>query len=586
MSALTLLLVWLLAIYTVFSIAYYLLRLRPRLQAAVTVPPPPQSTAAADPTIPCEAAATATQTVSAVLQRVSDEWQYTFDAIMDPVLILDSELRVIKANSAAVQLLSVDGAVLEGRTCHSLFSGSDTPCPFCPIPNVYLENKPHCQEITHRYLGRTFSVSCSPLFDEGRIVGFVYSAKDISHQRNLEKRLVHAHKLESIATLAGGIAHDFNNILGAILGNTDLLLYRLPKQGGGQVEDFLGPPLTTEELIEHLQAVKRAGNRAKDLVAQILAFSRQSGTQRRNLLIAPVVKETCRLLRSTLPTTMDIRVSVPDGIGMIYADPSQIQQVVMHLCTNAAQSLDNQSGTIEVSLRQAETGKAEQLRYHDLEPGCHVVLTIKDTGRGMTQETLERIFDPFFTTREVGQGSGMGLAVLHGIIVAHDGVIDVSSTLGVGTVFTIFFPCVADNKDVEDNQGNAMPRGSETILFVDDEEDIVNMRTRMLTHLGYRVLPASTPEQAVQYFVQGKERIDLLITDHTMPRMTGLQLAAKVSALQPGLPIILCSGYSEAVTAEEAQRCGVRRFMAKPVDMRLLALAIREILPKRNGSAG
>lgn len=580
----TLVLCWLLAIYTVFSIAYYLLRLRPRLQAAETVAP--TLTTTADATMPCEAAAASAQPARSVLQRVSDEWQYTFDAIMDPVLILDSELRVIKANSAAVQLLSVDGAAIEGTTCHALFSGAEEPCVFCPIPNVYLENKPHCQEVTHRFLGRTFSVSCSPLFEEGRIVGFVYSAKDISHQRNLEKRLVHAHKLESIATLAGGIAHDFNNILGAILGNTDLLLYRLPKQEGGQDEGSLGPPLTTQELVEHLQAVKRAGNRAKELVAQILAFSRQSGNQRRNLLIAPVVKETCRLLRSTLPTTISIRVSVPDGIGMIYADPGQIQQVVMHLCTNAAQSLDNQTGTIEVSLRQTETGKAEQLRYHDLDPGSYVVLTIKDTGRGMSQETLERIFDPFFTTREVGQGSGMGLAVLHGIIVAHDGVIDVSSTLGVGSVFTIFFPCVVDEKDADDDQGNVMPRGSETILFVDDEEDIVNMRTRMLTHLGYRVLPANTPEQALQYFVQGKERIDLLITDHTMPRMTGLQLSAQVSALQPGLPIILCSGYSEAVTAEEAQRCGVRRFMAKPVDMRLLAFAIREILPKRNGSTG
>lgn len=585
MNALTLLFCWLLAIYTVFSIAYYILRVRPRLQAAVD-PVAPTKLSAADAVTTCESTTPSTQPVSTVLQRVSDEWQYTFDAIMDPVLILDSDLRVIKGNSAAVQLLSVDGAAIEGKTCHALFAGAAEPCVFCPIPNVYLENKPHCQEVTHRYLGRTFSVSCSPLFEEGRIVGFVYSAKDISHQRNLEKRLVHAHKLESIATLAGGIAHDFNNILGAILGNTDLLLYRLPKREGGQDEGALGPPLTTEELVEHLQAVKRAGNRAKELVAQILAFSRQSGNQRRNLLIAPVVKETCRLLRSTLPTTIDIRVSVPDGIGMIYADPSQIQQVVMHLCTNAAQSLDNQNGTIEVSLRQTETGKAEQLRYHDLEPGCYVVLTIKDTGRGMSQETLERIFDPFFTTREVGQGSGMGLAVLHGIIVAHDGVIDVSSTLGEGSVFTIFFPCVAANKDAEDSQVNAMPRGNETILFVDDEEDIVNMRTRMLAHLGYRVLPASTPEQAMQYFTKGTERIDLLITDHTMPRMTGLQLAAQVSALQPGLPIILCSGYSEAVTTEEAQRCGVRRFMAKPVDMRLLALAIREILPKRNGSAG
>ena len=296
-----------------------------------------------------------------------------------------------------------------------------------------------------------------------------------------------------------------------------------------------------------------------------------------------MVKESCRLLRATLPTTIEIKVAVPEGIGMIHADAGQIQQVVMHLCTNAAQSLPNNTGVIEISLREIETGRAEQLRYHDLAPGRYIVLTIKDTGKGMPQETLERIFDPFFTTREVGKGSGMGLAVLHGIIVAHDGVVDVTSEPGKGSVFTVFFPRVPDAESDEDDQERPIPQGSETILFVDDEEDIVGMRTRMLSHLGYRVLPATSPEQALDYITRGEERIDLLITDHTMPRMTGLQLAAKITATNPDLPIILCSGYSEAVTLEEAQQAGIRRFLAKPVDMRLLALAIREILPNRDG---
>jgi len=572
-----------LAGYAVFSVLFYCLRLQPRLQ-----PRPPAATA---PPLPAggQAPPAAPEMVSGlrmnpVLQRAVDEWQYTFDAIIDPVLILDSERRIVKGNRAAWQLLAVNGSPIEGKYCHQLFAGADDPCVFCPMQTIHLENKSHCQEVTHRYLGRTFSVSCSPLLDEGRIVGFVHAAKDISHQRNLEKRLVHAYKMESIATLAGGIAHDFNNILGAILGNADLLLYRLPPNEGRNGAAPLGPPLTLTEITEHIQAIKRAGARAKDLVAQILAFSRQSTNQRRHLLIAPVVKESCRLLRATLPATIDIRVAVPEGIGMIHADPGQIQQVVMHLCTNAAQSLENNTGVIELSLREIESGKAEQLRYHDLAPGRYVVLTIKDTGRGMPPETIERIFDPFFTTREVGQGSGMGLAVLHGIIVAHDGVIDVTSSLGKGSVFTVFFPRVPDAAGTDDEQEKVMPKGSETILFVDDEEDIVSMRTRMLSHLGYRVLPATSPEQALEYWTKGKERIDLLITDQTMPRMTGLQLAAEVSTLQPGLPIILCSGYSEAVTLEEAQEAGVRRFLAKPVDMRLLALAIREILPNRDGS--
>jgi len=500
---------------------------------------------------------------------------------MDPVLILDTDLRVVKGNQAARQLLSINGNPIEGQTCHQLFNGTDTVCPFCPVQNVRLEGKAQQRELTFRYLGRTFSVSCSPLFEQGQIVGFVYFAKNISLQRNLEKRLVHAHKLESIATLAGGIAHDFNNILGAILGNADLLLYRLPSPERSEQKSTV-PPIDPDEVVEHIQAIRRAGHRAKELVTQILAFSRQSTNQRRNLFIAPLVKESCRLLRASLPATIELNVSVADDIGMIYADPGQIQQVVMHLCTNAAQALEQQTGKIEVSLRETETGQAEQLRYHNLAPGKYVVLTVKDTGKGMSAEMLGRIFDPFFTTREVGEGSGMGLAVLHGIIVSHDGVIDVTSEVGKGSAFTVFFPSIQKESGEED-AATAMPRGTETILFVDDEEDIVTMRTRMLTYLGYRVLPATSPEQALAYLNQSEEQIDLVITDHTMPRMTGLQLASEIMGRQPNMPIILCSGYSEAVTLEEALEAGIRRFMAKPVDMRLLATAIREILPHRNG---
>ena len=281
-------------------------------------------------------------------------------------------------------------------------------------------------------------------------------------------------------------------------------------------------------------------------------------------------------------TSLQVVENLGNDIGMIHADPAQVQQVLMNLCTNAVQAIGEKAGEIEVSLREVETGAAEKLRYHDLQPGRYVVLSVRDTGRGIPEEMLERIFDPFFTTREVGEGSGMGLAVLHGIIVSHDGVIDVSSEPGRGSVFTVFLPRVQNPDGNEEDQMSAMPRGTETILFVDDEEDIVLMRTRMLSYLGYRVLPATGPEQALSLFADNRGRIDLLITDHTMPRMTGLQLAAAISAGRPELPIILCSGYSEAVSPEEAEQAGVRRFLAKPVDMRMLAIAIRELLPERN----
>jgi len=572
----------LLAGYAGFTIVLYFVRIRPLLSARQTDKAPLSAVAepcgeTTDPTSP-------RQTGNPALGSLPDEWRSTFDVVLDPILILDSDRTIVRSNRAARQLLSVNGSAIEGKKCHQLFAGSDALCRSCPLQVVGLENKSYRQEITHRYLGRTFAVSCSPLIRDNRVVGFVHSAKDISHQCNLEKRLLHTSKLEAIATLAGGIAHDFNNILGAILGNADLLLYRLPAKEGEE-SSFPGSPITCDEIAEHVQAIKRAGNRAKDLVTQILAFSRQTANQRKNLLIAPVVKEVCRLLRASLPATIELKVSVARDIGMIYADPGQIQQVLMNLCTNAAQSMKSSIGTIEISLREIETGQAEQLRYNNLTPGKYVVLTVKDTGAGMAPEMLERIFDPFFTTREVGDGSGLGLAVIHGIIVSHDGVIDVRSELNKGSVFTVFFPRVQEADGEEDDRILSMPRGTETILFVDDEEDIVKMRTRMLSSLGYRLLPATSPEQALNYFTRGRERIDLMITDHTMPRMTGLQLAAQVSALKPGLPIILCSGYSEAVTPEEAVRAGVRRFLAKPMDMRLLAMAIREIMPNQDRGA-
>lgn len=509
------------------------------------------------------------------------DWRFPFNAIVDPVLILDEHLRVVKANKAAIELLSVDGTDIRGKYCHKLFADTYEPCKFCPIPVVKKERQSINQEVKHSYLGRVYSVTCTPILNQLEIIGYIYSIKDISHQRQLEKQLVQAHKMDAIATLAGGIAHDFNNILGAILGNADLLLYRLPQEGTTANLDASPGQITIGEIVEHVDSIKRAGNRAKELVTQILAFSRQSAVKRKNFDITPLIKESCKLLRSSLPSTIELKVSVASNIGPIMADPGQVQQVLMNLGNNAAQSLENNVGTIEISLREIEAGRAEQNRYPNLEPGRYVVLTVKDNGKGISENDLQRIFDPFFTTRSVGDGTGMGLAVLHGIILAHDGIIDVKSTLGKGTAFTVFFPRSIQESALEEQVTANMPSGSETILFVDDEQEIVTMRTRMLEYLGYTVLSATKPETALEYFAEGKNKIDLLITDHTMPRMTGLQLAKAALEYDKELPIILCSGYSDPITPEEAQDAGIRRFLAKPLDMRLLAIAIREILPSK-----
>ncbi len=510
------------------------------------------------------------------------DWQFPFNAIVDPVLILDKKLKVVKANEAAIELLSIDKKDLKGQYCYQLFTGEQEPCKFCPVPVVKKEKQSCHQEVKHTYLNRIYSVSCTPILNQGEIDGYIYAVKDISHQRNLEKQLVQAHKMEAIATLAGGIAHDFNNILGAILGNADLLLYRLPQEGTGDNFDVSHGQITTGEIIEHVDSIKRAGNRAKKLVTQILAFSRQSAIKKKNLEIIPLIKEACKLLRSSLPATIELKVSIASNIGPVMADPGQVQQVLMNLGNNAAQSLENSVGTIEISLREVEVGSAEQNRYLNLETGRYVVLTVQDNGRGISENDLQRIFDPFFTTRSVGDGTGMGLSVLHGIILAHDGVVDVKSKLGKGTAFTVFFPRTQHENVLEEQVTANLPSGSETILFVDDEQEIVVMRTRMLEYLGYTVLSATKPEDALQYFAEGKKKIDLLITDHTMPRMTGLQFAKAALEYDKELPIILCSGYSDPITPEEAQDAGIRRFLAKPLDMRLLAIAIRELLPSKS----
>jgi len=515
------------------------------------------------------------------LRISNEEWRRTFDAIRNPVLILDADLAIIKANAAALELLGNGTAdEIAGRRCHELFSGSDQLCRVCPA-KIALENGT-AQDLVveHSFLGKVFQVSCVPILEDGELLGYVHTARDITIQRNLEQKLVQAQKMEAIATLAGGIAHDFNNILGAILGNADLLLYKFPESGTGDLP-MQGEPPTVKEITEHVIAIKRAGIRAKDLVSQILAFSRQNIGSKKRIVITPVIKEGIKLLRSSLPATIDIQTEIGPEIGPIDIDPTQIHQVLMNLVTNAAQALGNTPGRITIILQELEAGPEECRRYHDLIPGKYVVLSVSDTGHGIPDHLLKRVFDPFFTTRDVGEGTGMGLAVIHGIVVSHGGTIDVSSSDGEGTVFTLFFPRADKEEEGSVDAVTNMPRGNETILFVDDEEDIVRMRSRMLEYLGYRVFSAASGQEALEIFRREKGIIDLVITDQTMPKMTGLMLAEEIGKIDNRIPIVLCSGYSEAVTTDEANRVGIRRFLAKPLDMHQLSVSIRELLPTR-----
>ena len=383
----------------------------------------------------------------------------------------------------------------------------------------------------------------------------------------LERQLRQAQKMEAIGALAGGIAHDFNNILSAMNGYAELALEDLP------------PGHPSRQCLEH---VLRAGARAKSLVRQILGFSRPSDETRRPLRLATVLEEVLTLLRSSLPTTIEIIQRVEAGGGLVLADPTQMHQVLLNLCTNAAQAMEGQRGVLELGLETVELGPAERLPT-----GRWLRLSVRDSGRGMDQATLARIFEPFFTSRKAEGGTGMGLAVAHGIVTSHGGVIEARSRPGQGSLFEIYLPALAEaapEPAIEPTQC-ATPSGGETVLFVDDEKPLVDVGKRMLERLGYRVTATDSAGEALRLFSADPAAFDLLITDYTMPEITGAELAQQALAMRPDLPVILCTGYSGQISEADALNMGVRRYLLKPVTVGQLSAAIRQALGQPPASA-
>lgn len=389
-------------------------------------------------------------------------------------------------------------------------------------------------------------------------------------KKNLEGQLRQALKMEAIGTLAGGIAHDFNNILAAIVGYADLAKDELPAES---------------RAAKRIDAVLKASNRARDLVKQILAFSRKSEQDRAPLQLHLLVKETLELLRASIPSTIEIHRNIDPHSGYILAEPTQIHQVLMNLCTNAAQAMDEKGGVLFVGLDYLELTEKNLKDEADPHPGLYVRLTVKDTGCGIDPIIMDRIFDPYFTTKEVGKGSGMGLSVVHGIVKSHDGKITVVSKPNQGTTFTVYFPRVEGGTPPEPAGPAPFPSGVERILFVDDEEDLIDATTGILTYLGYRVTATTSSLEALALFRSQPDAFDLVITDQTMPEMTGMQLAGELLGVRPDLPIILCTGYSSKVDAGTAGNLGIRAFAMKPVGQEKLAAMIRQVLDEKPGSA-
>ncbi|MFH1981463.1 MAG: ATP-binding protein [Pseudomonadota bacterium] len=379
----------------------------------------------------------------------------------------------------------------------------------------------------------------------------------------LEADLRQAHKMEAVGTLAGGIAHDFNNILAAIMGYAEIAKIDLADHPSARA---------------NLDKVLSATERAKAMVNQILAFSRKSEPSRKPISLRQVVTDALDMLRSSIPKTIDFQVALNAETDTILADSTQIHQILMNLGTNAAHAMEDAGGTLSISMAPLTLSPGNVSQYPGLSPGRHVRLSVTDTGHGIPAEIRERIFDPYFTDKSPGKGTGMGLSVVHGIVSNHGGAILVDSTPGQGTTFHILFPLIDETAAPGRPPSDHLHTGNERLMFVDDEPELVDIATHMLTHMGYHVTAFSDPQAALEHFRKAPLACDLVITDMTMPRMTGTRLAESLQALRPDIPILLCTGYSDKVTAETARSMGISGFMMKPLSILDLSLTVRRVL--------
>ena len=413
-------------------------------------------------------------------------------------------------------------------------------------------------------------------YENGIPVGATVIIHNIDEQKKqalekarLEEALRQAHKMEALGTLAGGIAHDFNNILSAIMGYTEIARLGVPADA---------------KVRTHLDKVMVACDRAKEMVRQILAFSRKSEFKKRPVRIAQVVKEAGELLAASLPSTIAIRMDINSESGFVDADHIQIHQIIMNLCTNAAFAMREKGGTLSIHLEDVYLDENDVAAHPETSPGPFLHLSIADTGSGIPSQVMDRIFDPYFSTKPKSEGTGLGLSIVHGLVTAHQGFLSVDSDFGKGTTFHVFLPRSEGKYVPEKPTPPDMPSGTEQILLVDDEQDIAEIGRQTLEHLGYSVIVKTRSVDALSLFREDPEKFDLIITDMTMPVMTGDKLAGEMLKQRPDVPIILCTGFSEHMSEEQAREIGIRAYVMKPYLIQDLAKMVRQVLDGRKPS--
>ena len=406
------------------------------------------------------------------------------------------------------------------------------------------------------------SINATPLINShGQFDGMVATIEDITERQQIEEALRQAQKMESIGNLAGGIAHDFNNILSSIIGFTELALDDVEKDS--MIED-------------NLQEVYTAGKRAKELVTQILAFARQSEKELKPIRVDAIIKEAVQFIRSSIPTTIKIKKEITSD-SLIIGNQTHVHQIMMNLCTNAAHAMEGEGGVLGVSLKDIEVdwkaGKNLNLNH-----GNYIELSVSDTGVGIPPDIIDSIFEPYFTTKKPGEGTGMGLAMVHGIVESYGGKIFVDSKIGKPTTFTIYLPATRKRKIQRQNEPEQLPSGTERILFVDDEEPIAKMGSQGLERLGYQVTTRTSSVEALELFRAKPNEFELVITDMTMPNMTGDTLALELMSIRPDIPVILCTGYSKKISDKTASEIGIKAFAYKPIIKADLAQTVRKVL--------
>ncbi len=493
------------------------------------------------------------------LRESEEKYRSMMEATKDLVSICSPDYRIEYINPAMVKRTGRDAT---GELCHKVIHGFDKKCPWCKLEKV-MKGEHANYEIVSPKDNKTYYIANSPIFHIDGSISELTVFRDITELKKMETQLQQAQRMESIGTLAGGIAHDFNNILFPVLGHTEMLLEDVPEDS----------PFKNS-----LKEIYTSALRAKNLVKQILTFSRQDTNELKLMKLQPIVKEVLKLIRSTIPTTIEIKHDFNPDCGIVKADPTQIHQIVMNLATNAYHAMEETGGKLNVSLKKIEFGEHD-LITPDMIPGVYACLIVADTGTGMDKNLSDKIFDPFFTTKAIGKGTGMGLSMVHGIVSVMGGYIQVHSKPGKGTQFHVYLPVEKSlSKKQETNSKAEIQGGIEQILLVDDEEAILTMEKLMLERLGYKVTSRTSSLEALEAFRADPDKFDLIITDMAMPNMRGDKLSAELIKIRPDIPLLLCTGFSEAMSEEKATSLGIKGFLMKPIVMKDLVQKIHEVL--------